>query len=104
VPRPPRIAKPSRLPKYTKEKHDYELEDALENWREEKTRDVYGWTCLNDYGASLIMTHSTLDRIVDCAHHCKIQTPQDLKRETRWSDSEQFGDDFIALIRKHAAP
>lgn len=50
------------------------------------------------------MPNDTLDRIVDCAHHRKIQTPQDLKRETKWSKSEQFADDIIALIQKHAVP
>ena len=77
VQRPPCIPKPSRLPKYTKDEHDYELALALDDWRVEKTKEVYGWACLNNYGASLIMPNNTLDRIVDCAHHRKIQTPQD---------------------------
>lgn len=43
IPRPSRPPRPSRLPKYTKDKYDYKLERALEDWREEKTKDVYGW-------------------------------------------------------------
>lgn len=82
----------------------YELERALEDWREEKTKDVYGWASLYDYGPCIIMPNARLDRIVDYVHHRKIQTPQDLKRETEWTGSEQFGDDIIALIQKHAAP
>ncbi|KIJ14139.1 hypothetical protein PAXINDRAFT_79821 [Paxillus involutus ATCC 200175] len=77
---------------------------ALQDWRESKTTLVYGWASLNDHGPSLIMPNSTLDRIIDCAHHRKIQTHQDLKRETGWTDSDQFGNEVIALIQRHATP
>ncbi|KIK10578.1 hypothetical protein PISMIDRAFT_20262 [Pisolithus microcarpus 441] len=49
------------------------------------------------------MTNSTLNRIVDCAHHHKIQTPQDLKRETVWADSDLYTTKVLSLIQRHAA-
>ncbi|KIK77554.1 hypothetical protein PAXRUDRAFT_166468 [Paxillus rubicundulus Ve08.2h10] len=104
ISKPPRTAQRSHLPKYTKDKYDYKLEEALQDWQESKTTMVYGWASLNDYGPLLIMPNSTLDRIVDYAHHCKIQTPQDLKRETMWTDSNQFGNEVIVLIQRHGTP
>ncbi|KAI6004190.1 P-loop containing nucleoside triphosphate hydrolase protein [Pisolithus albus] len=92
----------SRLPKYTRDKNDYDLENALLTWREEKTVAVYGWACLYDNGP-VVMTNSTLDRIIDCAHHHKIQTPQDLKRETVWADSNLYAAEVVSLVQRHAA-
>ncbi|KAI6101838.1 hypothetical protein F5141DRAFT_1008755 [Pisolithus sp. B1] len=76
---------------------------ALLDWCEDKTVTVYGWACLNDHGA-VIMTSTMLNCIVDCAHHCKILTCEDLKRETRWMNSDWYGDEVINLIQQHAAP
>ncbi|KAI6117852.1 hypothetical protein EDD16DRAFT_1480984 [Pisolithus croceorrhizus] len=101
-PKAPRAAQRSCLPKYTKDKSNLDLENALLDWREEKTATVYGWACLFDNGP-VVMTDSTLDRIVDCAHHRKIQTPQDLKRETTWADSDLYAGEVLSLIERHAA-
>ena len=87
-----------------KNKYDHALQDSLEDWRESKTAAVYGWACLNDHGPSLVMPLSILDRIVDCAHHHKLQSTQDLKREMGWTDAEKFGDEIIVLVKLHAAP
>ena len=59
----------SRIQKYPKEKHNFMLQDALDDWHDEKTTAVYGWARLNDLGPALIMPNSILDRIVDYAHH-----------------------------------
>ncbi|KAI5983341.1 P-loop containing nucleoside triphosphate hydrolase protein [Pisolithus albus] len=101
-PKVPRVTQRSRLPKYTKDKNDLDLENALLDWREEKTAAVYGWACLFDNGP-VVMTNSTLDRIIDCAHHHKILTPQDLKRETTWADSDLYAGEVLSLIERHAA-
>ncbi|KAI6000634.1 hypothetical protein EDD15DRAFT_2193205 [Pisolithus albus] len=103
LPKPARASPRSRLPKFTKDKYDYKLEGALLDWREDKTVAVYGWACLSDHGA-VVMTSTTLNRIVDCAHHRKIQTLEDLKRETGWMNSDRYGDEVIRLIQQHAAP
>ena len=94
----------SRLQKVMKNKYDYTLQDTLEDWWESKTTAVYGWACLNDHGPSLVMPLSILDQIVDCTHHHKLQSAQDLKWEMGWTDVEKFGDEIIVLVKLHAAP
>lgn len=101
--RPPPSQQRSRLPKYTSEKHDSDLYEALEDWREEKTAVIYGRGNLNDLGPSLIMPSAILDRIIDAAHHYKIRSAQDLRKETGWTDSELYGDEVVAIIQRHAA-
>ncbi|KAF9235830.1 hypothetical protein BU15DRAFT_77554 [Melanogaster broomeanus] len=102
--KPPAQPRRSRLPKYTRERSDYNLDEALQDWREDKTAAVFGWAALNDLGPSLIMTNALLDRIIDCAHHHKIHTIQDLRKETSWMDIEKYGEEVVAIIRQHAAP
>ncbi|KIJ04907.1 hypothetical protein PAXINDRAFT_103972 [Paxillus involutus ATCC 200175] len=94
----------SRTQKYTKGKHDFMLQDALDDWRDAKTITVYGWARLNDLGPALIMPNSILDRIIDCAHHHKINTIQDLRKETGWTDAELFGEEVIGIIQRCTAP
>ncbi|KIK73188.1 hypothetical protein PAXRUDRAFT_123326, partial [Paxillus rubicundulus Ve08.2h10] len=69
-----------------------------------KTTTIFGHASLNDLGPSLIMPDAILDRIVDAAHHCKVNSIQDLKRETGWTDSYAYGDDVVTIIRRHAIP
>ncbi|KIK96247.1 hypothetical protein PAXRUDRAFT_138923 [Paxillus rubicundulus Ve08.2h10] len=80
------------------------LQEALDDWREAKTVAVYGWSNLHDIGLCIVMPNSILERIVDCAHHRKINNAQDLKCETGWSDAEQYGTKIIALLQRHAPP
>ncbi|KAI6120803.1 hypothetical protein EV401DRAFT_2169641 [Pisolithus croceorrhizus] len=103
LPKPSRASQCSRLPKYMKGKYDYKLEEALLDWHEDKMVAIYRWACLNDHGA-VVMTSATLNCIVNCAHHQKIQTCQDLKRETGWMNSDRFGDEVLNLIQQHTAP
>ncbi|KAI6026279.1 hypothetical protein BKA83DRAFT_4050317 [Pisolithus microcarpus] len=104
VPKPPPAPPRSRIPKYDPSPHDHTLRNALEEWREQTTSAVYGWHHLNDIGPCIVMCNATLERIVDCAHHHKISTIQDLKRETTWLDADQYGGEVLSLIRRHAAP
>jgi len=104
VSKPPTAPQRSHITKYTKDKHNFQLVNALSGWRETKTADVYGWPSLNDLGPSLVMPNAILDHIIDCAHHRKILNVQDLRRETGWSDAETFGDEVIAVIMQYAAP
>lgn len=96
----------SRLPKDTKDTKDatdHKLRVALSDWREMKTAEIYGWPSLNDQGPSLVMPNYVLNRVVDCAHHHKLQTIQDLRKETTWSDVDRFGEEVLAIIQRHAA-
>ncbi|KAI6037239.1 hypothetical protein BKA83DRAFT_4041397, partial [Pisolithus microcarpus] len=103
LPKPPRASQCSHLPKYTKDKKDYKLEEVLLDWHKDKTVAIYRWACLNDHGA-IVMTNTMLNRIIDCVHHQKILTCQDLKRETGWMNSDRFGDEVVKLIQQHAMP
>jgi hypothetical protein len=101
IPTLPKGPQRSRLPKHsTMGPVGYELCGLLEDWREAATRRVYGDSNLRDYGPGTVMPDSVLDRIVDCAQHHKILTIQDLRKETRWSGSDQFGSYIIAIIHR----
>ncbi|KAG1803246.1 uncharacterized protein BJ212DRAFT_1285275 [Suillus subaureus] len=94
----------SCLSKYTKKVPDLVLQDALDDWHEQKTISTYSWSHLNDLGPSLVLPNCMLDRIVNCAHHHKINSIFDLKKETGWMDSDRFGNEIITLIQRHAPP
>ena len=83
---------------------DMKLTDVLENWREQTTKIHYGEAALLDFGPSLIMTVKILDRIVDCVHHNKISSVQDLARETRWDEINRYGAEVLALIQSIHPP
>lgn len=76
------------------------LYDALEDWREEKTIQVYGWAHFQNLGPTLIMPTDVLTRIVDCAHYFKISSKADLARETKWDEVENWGTEVVELILK----
>ncbi|KAI5982404.1 P-loop containing nucleoside triphosphate hydrolase protein [Pisolithus albus] len=97
---PPR----SRIPKYDPTQRDHTLQNALDEWREQTTSAVYGWHHLNDIGPSIVMCNTTLGRIVNCAHHHKINSIQDLRRETAWPDADRYGGEVLSLIQRHAVP
>ncbi|KAF8836716.1 hypothetical protein BDN67DRAFT_910607, partial [Paxillus ammoniavirescens] len=88
----------SRLLKYTDEWSDYNLHKALQDWWENKTAAIFSWAALSDLKPSLLMTNALLDHIINCAHHHKIHTIQDLQKETSWTDSEKYGEEVLAII------
>ncbi|KAJ3495027.1 hypothetical protein NLJ89_g10694 [Agrocybe chaxingu] len=103
--------KSSRLParstldtKYTMTPADNDLYEALDAWRILKTETEFGYATLVDLGASLVMPSDTLERIMHCAHHCKIRTVADLKKETRWDEADNFGNEVVALILRIRPP
>ncbi|KAI6109395.1 hypothetical protein EDD16DRAFT_1479995 [Pisolithus croceorrhizus] len=77
---------------------------AAEEWREQMTAAVYGWHHLYDIGPSIMMCSAMLECIVDCTHHHKLSSIQDLKRETGWLDADQYGGEILSLIQRHIAP
>ena len=99
-----RATQRSRLPKYMQTVQDRALGDALHGWREDKTSALFGWAALNDFGPCLVMPNSILECIVDCAHHNKIETLQDLKKETGWTEADRLGSEVIALVQHHVPP
>ncbi|KAG6822549.1 hypothetical protein H0H93_005337, partial [Arthromyces matolae] len=71
---------------------DYALLDALNDWRDTATIERYGIPHLKDYGSTLIMPESVLDRILICAQHSKIQSVEELVKETQWDEARLYGD------------
>lgn len=58
--------------------NDFNLRIALLDWRDEKTEKEFGRAHLHNLGGMLVMPNAILDHIVDCAHHFKIDTKEDL--------------------------
>ncbi|KIK90837.1 hypothetical protein PAXRUDRAFT_151046, partial [Paxillus rubicundulus Ve08.2h10] len=71
---------------------------------EQTTASVYGWHHLNNMGPYILMCSAIIKCIVNCAHHHKIASVQELKRETGWSDADQFSGEVITLVQRYAAP
>lgn len=97
---PPKLPNRSHLKKFIMGSKEYELSEALEEWREMKTCVTYGESHLIDIGPSIVMPDDVLDRIVACGHYRKIKTLNDLRQETHWNRSNQFGSEVIALIHR----
>lgn len=100
VPQPPKLPNRSRLPNYSMGPKEYELCEALEDWREEKMAEKYGRSHLIDIGPSIIMSDSILDRLVNCAHHEKIKTIEDFRKETHWLATDKYGPEVLAIIHR----
>jgi superfamily II DNA/RNA helicase len=83
---------------------DIPLLEGLENWREHKTEEEYGWAALEDIGPTLAMSNDVLNRIIACARHFKIQSVEDLKKETKWIKAEKWGNEVVALILQKRPP
>lgn len=91
----------SRIETLTVEKMtdaDMKLINTLEDWREATTKTRYGEAFLLDFGPSLIMSTTILDRIINCVHYNKISSLQELTRETRWDEVSLYGSELLAMI------
>jgi hypothetical protein len=86
------------------EKKEFDLCDALEDWRETKVVSERGAACVMDYGPGFILLTTTLDRIVDCAHQLKLRTMVDLLRETHWSGVALYGEEVLAIVIRFIPP
>ncbi|KIK74047.1 hypothetical protein PAXRUDRAFT_113888, partial [Paxillus rubicundulus Ve08.2h10] len=94
----PKLPNRSRLNKFKMGPKEYELCEALEDWREGKTCEIHGELNLIDIGPSLVMPDDILDCIMTCAHYLKIKSVDDLRCETHWSKTNQFGAEVIYVI------
>ncbi|KAG2109076.1 hypothetical protein BD769DRAFT_1365704, partial [Suillus cothurnatus] len=103
ISQPPKLPNHSRLPNYTMGPKEYKLCEALEDWREEKMAEKYGCSHLIDISPATIMADSALDCLVNCAHHEKIRTIEDLCKETHWLATDKFGSEVLAITH-HIIP
>ena len=102
-PAPVRNVSRSHLLKYTMEQKEQDLCIVLEEWRLAKATEEYGKACVMDYGPGFILPTSVLDRIVDSAHHLKLRTIDDLRKETRWSSMALYGTEVLVIVNKFIA-
>ncbi|KAI6027926.1 hypothetical protein PISMIDRAFT_112095 [Pisolithus microcarpus 441] len=80
------------------------LSGPLDEWREQTMSAIYGWHHLNNIRPSIVMCNAMLDHIVNCTHHHKISSIQDLRRETAWPDADRYRGEVLSLIQRHVAP
>ncbi|KAF7353121.1 p-loop containing nucleoside triphosphate hydrolase protein [Mycena sanguinolenta] len=97
----PQIPSKSRIAAYEADVVDMSLRDELHQFRREATVKKFSRAVLRDNGPGIIMSNEVLQRIVDCAHFHKIESQEQLKRETRWAGAAEFGDEVLSLIAKH---
>jgi ATP-dependent DNA helicase RecQ len=77
------------------------LRDALHEFRRNATVKKFSRAILKNSGPGVVMSNEILQRIVDCAHFHKIESREQLERETRWAGAGEFGDEIVDLIGKH---
>ena len=95
----------SKVAKYESGPLDLSLYTALDSWRLKRTITAYGEGALRDFGPSMILPNTMLDRIVDCAHWNKIKSVDDLRRETDWFHAGVYGPEVLdIIIRIRPAP
>ena len=91
----PKAAPPrSRLKDYDRDDWDYTLESVLDKFRFETTERKYGHAALDMMGTGLVMSDEVLQWIVPCTHYRKIQSLEDLIRETRWIGAREYFNDI----------
>ncbi|KAJ7214689.1 P-loop containing nucleoside triphosphate hydrolase protein [Mycena rebaudengoi] len=101
LPKAAPIPSRSRLKPYKAESDDMTLRDALHDFRLAATVTKFGRAVLKNNGPGMVMSNEVLQRIVDCAHQYKIQSMDQLMKETRWAGTGEFGLEVIDLINIH---
>ncbi len=79
---------------------DIEFRKALHDFRREKTLARYGLAHLNNLGHGLIMGDEVFKRIADCARAQKLTSVESLFRETKWSRSNELGEELLGLVTR----
>lgn len=77
------------------------LRNALHEFRRAATTKKFSRAVLKNSGPGVVMSNEVLQRIVDCAHWHKIESPEQLEKETRWAGAAEFGEEVIILINEH---
>ncbi|KAJ8689521.1 hypothetical protein PTI98_012419 [Pleurotus ostreatus] len=103
VPHQARAPNRSSIKEYQPVQSEQDLKAAIVSWRKITAPVKLGPLTVRRYGVEIFMHDMVIQRVVDCAHGNKIQTVEDLARETRWSLDRvnEFGAQIIALIEQH---
>ncbi|KAF7371520.1 P-loop containing nucleoside triphosphate hydrolase protein [Mycena venus] len=101
LPKPPPVPHKARIAAYMANAQDMNLRDALHEFRRAATIKKFSRAVLKNSGPGVVMSNEMLQRIVDCAHFYKIESREQLDKETRWAGTTEFGDEVITLIQEH---
>ena len=82
---------------------DYNLQDALFDWRDIKALLKFKPAIVDNFGPGLFISDDIITRVVDCAQAGKIHTVTQLIKETSWRDdwAKEFGPSLLLLIHEH---
>ncbi|TDL14194.1 P-loop containing nucleoside triphosphate hydrolase protein [Rickenella mellea] len=89
----------SVIRKYEKSAIDKKLEDDLFLWRDREAQLALSPAHYIDFGPDIFLPETVVHRIINCAHYGKIENPEDVFRETRWSGSEQYSKAILGILR-----
>ncbi|KAF8135271.1 hypothetical protein K438DRAFT_1493035, partial [Mycena galopus ATCC 62051] len=104
LPKAPPVPHRSRITAYKAERQDMDLRDALHQFRRGATIRKFSLAVPKNSGPGVVMSNEVLQRIVDCAHRHKIESTEQLEKETHWAGAAEFGEEVIALINEHCPP
>ncbi|KAA1480152.1 hypothetical protein DENSPDRAFT_753048, partial [Dentipellis sp. KUC8613] len=76
----------------------------LHAFRKRRTAEKFGQAQLQDMGPSAFMPHGILKRIVDCARVQKLQSREQLWKETQWRASEDDQAAVVAMVSRVFPP
>ncbi|KAI6012051.1 hypothetical protein EDC04DRAFT_2609619 [Pisolithus marmoratus] len=88
----------SHLSKYTMDKRELALCDALEDWREAKAVTKLGSARIMDFSTGFILPSPMIDCIVNSAHHLKLWVIDNLWKETHWLGVGLYGTEVLAIV------
>ena len=79
------------------------LQKALFEWRNQTAEKLFG-EYYKEFGGKLLMHHRTIERVVQLAQADKLKTSKDLKDQTGWAWSSEYGEQVLEVVRKHSTP
>ncbi|RPD52130.1 hypothetical protein L227DRAFT_515313 [Lentinus tigrinus ALCF2SS1-6] len=88
-----------KIDPYTPSEAEHALRRELHQWRDATTPLVYG--DFDFFGPDMLLRFKIIDRIVDLAHARKLDTVQDLEKQTKWCFSARYGADILRIVHVH---
>lgn len=76
----------------------YDLADCLHSYRQKRMREKFGEAMLNDLGPRAILPDGVIQRLVECTEAKKILLVDDIKKETKWKEVHEYGQDVLEII------
>lgn len=92
-----------KVTNFTMDEYDLRLRDGLNEWREQQLEDE-GRGGDDFFGPEVLMSNDVRNRIVDLAHHGKIQNVKTLEEQTGWQYALHYGLKVFELINIYSRP